>query len=198
MIENTHSEMVTKLAKPGSDIQAEMTFNKLFALWISINEVLDSGTRLELAKKAAIYNKPLDIGVLVGVSAIDPECKLHLKNPEDFELLHMAVGIAGESIELLESIFKTFTADSDKDMVNLVEELGDLEFFMEGFRKCLGIKRLDTLSANIDKLSKRYATGSYSNKQAQDRADKQVDNQNLAISEFGDREFVDKIKGQLK
>ena len=110
----------------------------------------------------------------------------------------MAVGIAGESIELLESIFKTFTADSDKDMVNLVEELGDLEFFMEGFRKCLGIKRLDTLSANIDKLSKRYATGSYSNKQAQDRADKQVDNQNLAISEFGDREFVDKIKGQLK
>ena len=42
------------------------------------------------------------------------------------------------------------------DRENVIEELGDLEFYMEGVRQNLGITREETLNHNIQKLSKRY------------------------------------------
>jgi len=50
--------------------------------------------------------------------------------------------------------------------------MGDLEFYMEGLRQGLGITREEVLAHNIAKLSKRYSSGSYSDKHAQERADK--------------------------
>lgn len=156
---------------------------------------------------------------------------LNQTTPQKADAQHMAIGIAGEVIELFDAILK-----GDKE--NVIEELGDIEFFLEGLRQNLGIGRLEpkTLSApevsvaaartvvaggnvldlvkrwtiynkpidvdllvitildlessmdavrgwfglsrdetiehNTAKLSKRYATLSYSDKQAQDRADK--------------------------
>lgn len=46
-------------------------------------------------------------------------------NPHSAHLLHMAIGIAGEAGEKLEAILAG-------DMVNLKEECGDLEFYIEG------------------------------------------------------------------
>jgi hypothetical protein len=54
----------------------------------------------------------------------------------------------------------------------VVEELGDLEFYMEGLRQATGITREETLAANIAKLGKRYQNHLYSDGQAQSRADK--------------------------
>lgn len=45
---------------------------------------------------------------------------------------------------------------------------------MEGLRSSLGITREEVIGANIKKLSKRYADG-YSDKAAQERADKKED-----------------------
>ena len=92
--------------------------------------------------------------------------------PSKAELLHMAVGVSGESGELLDAIKKSVIYNKDIDMENVVEELGDIEFFLEGLRSNLGINREQTLEANIEKLSKRYSSGKYSNDQAQQRADK--------------------------
>lgn len=150
-------------------------------------------------------------------------------------LLHMAVGISGECAELLEATTEE----------NTIEELGDIEFYLEGVRQGLvdlggvysqyemvivedsvkqlvissgalldmvkkyviydkgledmlpkmaaasqavmgalvctyanfGIQREDVLDANITKLLKgknaRYAAGSYSDKAASERADKE-------------------------
>jgi hypothetical protein len=58
-------------------------------------------------------------------------------------------------------------------MENVIEELGDLEFYMEGLRQELGISRDLTLDRNISKLSKRYHSATYSDSQAQERADKE-------------------------
>lgn len=92
--------------------------------------------------------------------------------PDGAHLLHMAVGIAGESGELLDAIKKAVIYCKPIDIENVVEELGDLEFYMEGLRDRLGITREQTLQANVAKLSKRYKAGSYSDKAAQERADK--------------------------
>lgn len=86
--------------------------------------------------------------------------------------LHMAVGIAGESGELLDAIKKHVVYNKPLDRANVVEELGDLEFYMEGLRQGLGITRVEVLNHNLAKLNKRYAAGTYSDQAAQQRADK--------------------------
>lgn len=92
--------------------------------------------------------------------------------PKQAHLLHMAVGISGEAGELLDAVKKHAIYQKSLDVTNVVEELGDLEFFMEGLRAALGISRDEVLAKNIYKLSARYLSGIYSNEQAQQRADK--------------------------
>ncbi|HET8688585.1 MAG TPA: nucleoside triphosphate pyrophosphohydrolase family protein [Methanosarcina sp.] len=97
--------------------------------------------------------------------------------PEGAHTLHMAVGISGEAGELLDAVKKYVIYNKPIDRVNVVEELGDLEFYMEGIRQGLGITREETIEANIYKLAKgpkaRYKGGKYSDQAAQNRADKQ-------------------------
>ncbi len=59
------------------------------------------------------------------------------------------------------------------DYNNVVEELGDIEFYMAGIRMELGITREHTLEMNMLKLAKRYPNFEYTNERAQQRADKQ-------------------------
>jgi len=93
-------------------------------------------------------------------------------SPASAHTLHMAVGISGESGELLDAVKKGAIYNKPYDRENIVEELGDLEFYMEGLRQSFGITREETIDANIAKLGERYSEGTYSNKQAQERADK--------------------------
>ena len=91
---------------------------------------------------------------------------------EDAHLLHMVVGVSGEAGELLDAVKKAVIYRKPLDLENVVEELGDLEFYMEGLRQGLGITRQETIDANVEKLSKRYEGLRYSDKSAQLRADK--------------------------
>lgn len=94
-------------------------------------------------------------------------------NPDQAHLLHMAVGVSGEAGELLDAVKKAVIYQKPLDRSNLIEELGDLEFYMQGIRIAVGVSRSEVLEANIQKLGKRYGALSYSNKDAQERADKQ-------------------------
>ena len=94
--------------------------------------------------------------------------------PEQADALHMAVGIAGEAGELLDAIKKWSIYQKPLDLENVIEELGDLEFYMEGLRQSLNLTRVQTLVENIAKLQKRYSKGEYSNEQANERADKEM------------------------
>lgn len=87
---------------------------------------------------------------------------------------HMATGVSGEAGELLDAVKKHVVYQKDIDLENVIEELGDLEFYMEGLRAELGITREETLRNNMNKLLTRYHSGTYSNDQAKQRADKIV------------------------
>lgn len=95
--------------------------------------------------------------------------------PLQAHLWHMATGVAGEAGELLDAIKKHAIYQKPLDIDNVIEELGDLEFYMEGLRDALGIQREVTLAHNMRKLAKRYSSGSFSNAEAQNRADKDED-----------------------
>lgn len=89
----------------------------------------------------------------------------------DANLIHLALGIAGEAGELVDAIKKAAIYGKPLDMENVLEELGDLEFYQGALRQACGYSRGDVLKYNIEKLRKRYGD-SYSDQAAQDRADK--------------------------
>lgn len=94
-------------------------------------------------------------------------------NHNKIDLIHSVLGIAGEAGELVDAIKKNAIYNKELDIANVIEELGDLEFYMEQLRQRLGITREETIQGNLDKLNKRYSAGSYSDAQAQARADKE-------------------------
>lgn len=89
------------------------------------------------------------------------------------DMAHMAVGVSGEAGELLDAIKKYWVYNKPLDRTNVIEELGDLEFYLAGMRLLLGVTRDQVLEANYEKLKVRYADG-YSDEAAQQRADKLV------------------------
>lgn len=104
-------------------------------------------------------------------------------NPFKAALNHSAIGIAGEGGEILDSVkrhviydkpFETPVKPGEQSIrENLIEELGDLEFFMQDLRTIIGVSREETLQANMAKLAKRYGEDfGYSNAKAVARADK--------------------------
>lgn len=93
-------------------------------------------------------------------------------SPLDCEILHMLVGIAGEVGELIDPLKKAVIYRLPIDLINAVEELGDLEFYLERLRQLLGVTREQTLEANIVKLQKRFKEKQYSDQAAQERKDK--------------------------
>ena len=96
-------------------------------------------------------------------------------SPAKCNLIHLALGISGEAGEILDTIKKHTIYNKPLDVENLIEELGDMEFFLEALRQELNVSRDTIIAANKAKLSKRYNKGSYSNEQAIARADKVED-----------------------
>lgn len=60
--------------------------------------------------------------------------------PEKADAWHMATGIAGEAGELLDAIMQLAYISGELDRTNLIEELGDLEFYLEGIAQRYGIE----------------------------------------------------------
>ena len=87
-------------------------------------------------------------------------------------ILHAAVGISGEAGELLDAVKKHWAYGKELDKVNVIEELGDLEFYMQAMRNQIGIPRSYILSKNQAKLAERYKSLKYSDAAAIAREDK--------------------------
>lgn len=87
---------------------------------------------------------------------------------------HMSTGMAGEAGEILDFVKKLAIYNKpldEKARDKLIEELGDLEFYIEGLRQAFGFSREFILAENIRKLGKRYKDHKYSDQQAIDRKD---------------------------
>jgi len=92
--------------------------------------------------------------------------------PQQAHLLHMAVGVSGEAGELLDAVKKHCVYQKQINLENVIEEAGDILFYLTGLLNELDVSLEDCIIANREKLSRRYANGSYSNEQAIARADK--------------------------
>jgi NTP pyrophosphatase (non-canonical NTP hydrolase) len=98
--------------------------------------------------------------------------KLFKHDTDDMEMMHAALGITGEAGEIADAVKKAVIYEKPIDRTNIVEELGDLRFYMQALMSKLSISEDEVLQSNANKLSKRYPTGGYSNKDAVERKDK--------------------------
>ena len=95
---------------------------------------------------------------------------------EKIDVLHAAVGVSGEAGELLDGVKKWVVYNKELDRQNIVEELGDLTFYMQALMNRLEITREEILESNVGKLLVRYEGLKYSDEAAQGRADKNSNN----------------------
>lgn len=101
-----------------------------------------------------------------------PKAELQF-TPEQCDMIHAILGISGECGELLDAVKKHVIYGKPLDVMNIIEELGDAEFYLQHLRSILGITREETLRANMEKLAKRYPQYEYTDQAAKERADKQ-------------------------
>lgn len=94
-----------------------------------------------------------------------------LQTPNEM-LMHAALGICGEAGELADAIKKHVIYGKPMDYNNVLEELGDLRFYMQALQNLLAITEQRILQNNADKLSVRYKQLTYSDNAAISRADK--------------------------
>lgn len=164
----THPQLVKALCKPGDDIANHVNHNpcEKHLLYSNVLGFIESGKHLDAVKKRVIYNKP---SACIGTQERLPYNAI---TGDQAHLIHMAVGIAGEAAELLEPFINNLISNEPLDISNIIEELGDIEFYLQGLRQGLQIERDHVLQENINKLSVRYSSLSYSDAAAQQRADK--------------------------
>jgi NTP pyrophosphatase (non-canonical NTP hydrolase) len=119
----------------------------------------------------------MEYGLMVATLKKSPELILGQLTPIQTDAIHMTIGLAGEAGEMLDAVKKWTIYQKELDLANVKEELGDLEFYLEGLRQIFGFTREEILEHNQEKLltgkNARYKEG-YSDKAAIARADKEA------------------------
>lgn len=86
---------------------------------------------------------------------------------------HAGRGIASEAGEINDCLKKAIDYEQDLNMANLIEEIGDMRFYLQCLQNLYGISDQVILQANATKLSERYRNLEYSDEQAKLRRDKE-------------------------
>ena len=187
-----HNQMVAQLAKPGIDILNEMTPNAMHLLHMAVGVSGESGELLEAIMEVESiqhvdvekvteelgdmefylegYRQGHNINRASTIDYDDYDFSSHgisfLGATFDFARLNMNCG------KLLDATKKHAVYCKEIDMDKVIDDLKQIELFMESIRQHFGILYEECLEHNVKKLGERYKGHNYSNEQAQDRADK--------------------------
>lgn len=112
------------------------------ALELALSDFVAASKRLDIFKKAAYYGK--------GESVEQP-----LQFTGNKNYLHAVLGICTEAGELAENIMNGLNGKRI-DFVNVVEEIGDLLYFINMACSTTGFTIEEIMDMNINKLKARY------------------------------------------
>jgi NTP pyrophosphatase (non-canonical NTP hydrolase) len=133
-----------------------------------MSALVAAGRMLDQLKKNIYYTKPIKVDVWDDdiatikhmANTLGSGVYLPLIQPIplaiDPRVLHGVVGIATESTELIEAVLKSLTAGMPVDRVNLLEELGDIDWYHAILVDALDADWDKILNTNIEKLRARY------------------------------------------
>lgn len=177
-----HSEMVTALKKPGYDIIKSLTPQKATALHMAVGlsgEVAELFEGIMLEDMKLILEEGGDIEFFFEGLRQDYELPLSIRvdsfdfsdeAEQDFSIERLVV-LAGEILDAVKrhSIYNK-PLETER-LTNTMHEFYSV--FNEMLEGCYEFGYAERTEHNIGKLGKRYVEGTYSDKAAQERADKQ-------------------------
>jgi len=97
---------------------------------------------------------------------------LFKKMSEERMLGHAGRGVCTEAGEINDCIKKSLDYDQELNIKNLIEEIGDMRFYLQAIQNMYGLTDAVILQSNASKLSERYMNLRYSDEQAKLRRDK--------------------------
>ena len=98
--------------------------------------------------------------------------EFHEMDGHTLNMLHAALGIAGEAGEVVDMIKKNFASNKGLDIDELDKEIGDLLFYVQALINVTGGNMHDIMEKNIAKLTTRYGGTTYSDEAAREQRDK--------------------------
>ena len=130
-------------------------------LYARFNDFAIKAEALDEVKKSLFYGKPNSFVFInksgpthLQVQWDDPDCMG--VEPDAYKILHGVLGIATEAGELVEGILK---GGGNIDKTNMLEEVGDLLWYVAILVDALGMGIEEAMMVNINKLRKRFPEG---------------------------------------
>lgn len=102
---------------------------------------------------------------------------------DKMDTLHGALGVTSEAGEVADLIKAAVVYGRPLDLINLIEELGDLRYFATMLAQKIGLTGEDIERANMAKLNARYQEG-YSDAAANNRK-KEFEREAIAMAVWG-------------
>ena len=121
------------------------------ALLLVVDKLLKESSNIDTLKKKIFYGKDVEL-----FNEIDPFKKLVCETPKRQKVLHAAIGMVTESIELLETVVNSLEKDEEFDLANIREEMFDSMWYFAILLREFNIDFENGLDNNIDKLKKRF------------------------------------------
>lgn len=174
-------EQFVKDAVRTESVVTEVVTNKEMVMNIAKIFIL-SGQMLDLYKKNIFYKRPIKYDVLIdnfraisdSMTNLSYEFKAssHLDNNDvvnvNPRLFHSVIGVATEAVEMVEQLHTSIENDSALDVVNLLEEGFDINWYFATMHDELNASMENTLNRGIEKLQKRYPE-KFTNERANNR-----------------------------
>ena len=134
------------------------------ALTDTITDIVKLGDQLDLMKKIIYYGKDIKPKRYSGLpgfirhtynSIVGKKYK-YATTAEQQVVLHAAIGMVTESIEILKEVSEAIQEDREFNKVNLFEESGDIEWYQAIFGREFNFDLSHIWETNINKLKARY------------------------------------------
>lgn len=182
MKNETYSEMVSRLKKPGADVLNDMDAFKAGLMHMALGIVGEYGEVKDAYEKFHSGRK-----YYVGYS-VDPNIQPLIKELGDLEFYLEGLSqlirrprnrvcysaqdtAATEVFSIAEAVKKHVVNGSPLNVSDLEDRIERVDSRMTNIRAELGVKLSYILSRNMDKLDARYASGVYTREQAINRSD---------------------------
>jgi len=147
--EDVYPALALRTLCPDAQIDLTKVDHHLFMKIVS--DFIAAAQKLDMLKKVTVYGRDLP-----GMASPEP-FKAAAGAGVDPQIYHAILGIATEGGELMEALVGTLVTGQQLDVLNVVEELGDLEWFEALLRDRLKVPPGVVRGANIRKLEARYA-----------------------------------------
>lgn len=179
----THIDMVAKLVKPGQDIIDGLTPESAHLWHMGTGVSGEIGELLEnLLEIGSHENRVEEFGDIEFFhQAIATSLKFDTMAESKWDTcphsnIHIQLHLAISGAALLDAIKKYAVYVKPLHRAEAVEQAGRVRYLLGRLYHSYGVTRTEALAGNVNKLftskKARYGSGKYSDKQAQDRADK--------------------------